>query len=328
MTHLAAAILAAALLLSAQGVYGVALNPPPVLGSTYAFTYITGDPSPTGSLVNDGTLSTATFSTFALGKVTSNYYQWEGKARAVVDGSSRLWFLDQDYLRRMDFAGDSVTTVFPALGAAVNVLSCNGAGDCGPVGICGADAGWTTLYISTSQRTIAPTYSIIALNLATLAYTSMPVPDHPWDCLVNATSPSSGTIYISVNGGIQTLDLATQVVSSLTQVLPHDFTWGYSPPLNWVDGPLASAQFGPYNSLALGDGAQLFLADPVNKCLRLLDTAARTVTTISGDPTVYPPFVSPTLPPVAVASALWFKPMSVVWDSARQLLYVVCALVM
>lgn len=150
---------------------------------------------------------------------------------------------------------------------------------------------------------------------------------------MNATSPTSGTVYISINGGIQTLDLATQVVSNLTRVLPVSDMGSYVANTNFADGPLATAKFGPYTSLALGDGAQLYLADPNNRCIRRLDTAARTVTTISGNPAAPPEvvndfLVTTTIAPVAAAAARWAEPMSVVWDSARQRLYVVRALVM
>ena len=349
MTRLTAAV-AAALLLAAWGSEGITLNPPPVLGSSYVYSYISG--APYAPDINDGTLSNATFHTFASGPVTSLHLMpsssFYGKPRAVVDASSRLWFLDENYLRIINFAGDSVTTVFPPLGAPLNVLSCNGSNSapfscCGAISICGADAGWTTLYISawTTPADSAhfndappPQYGIIAVSLATWAYTVLPIPDHPWDCLVNATSPTSGTIYISVNGGIQTLNLATQVVSNFTQVLPVPDAdqYSYAANTNFADGPLATAEFGPYTSLALGDGAQLYLADALNHCIRRLDIAALTVTTISGDPTAPPESVAnlqltPSLAPIPVASARWDMPTSVVWDSARQRLYVVCALV-
>ena len=363
MTHLAATILAAGLLLAAQGIDGITLSPPPVLGSTYVYSYVSGGVTPRSLHNNplpirDGTLRNATFnghfgSGFAT-RVTGFWQpatsqfatlQWNYKPRAVVDSSSRLWFLDDDYLRVMDFAADSVTTVYPATLSTRtnNVLNCNDASQtntCGAVNICGADAGWTTLYIGAWTAFPDPSnaqtpYAIIAFNLATWAYTVIPIPQHPWDCVVNATSPTSGIIYISVNGGIQTLNLATGVVSDLTRMLPFDVLAfpGYAANTNFADGPLLSAAFGPFNSLALGDGAQLYLADALNYCIRRLDTAARTVVTISGDPTAPPEYISDTcgittLAPVAVASASWSRPMSVVWDSARQRLYVVCALVM
>ena len=365
MRHLAATILAAVLLLAAQCIDGITLSPPPVLGSTYVYSYISGGVTPrslgNGNTlpIRDGTLRSATFnghigSGFATritgfwDPVASQFatLQWNYKPRAVVDSSSRLWFLDNDYLRVMDFAADSVNTVYPATHSTRtnNVLNCNDASQdsCGAVNICGADAGWTTLYIGAwtalpwdPSNTQTP-YAIIAFNLATWAYTVIPIPQHPWDCVVNATSPTSGTIYISVNGGIQTLNLATRVVSDLTRMLPfavYDWANPYTANTNFADGPLASAAFGPFNSLALGDGAQLYLADALNYCIRRLDTAARTVVTISGDPTAPPQYISDTcgtttLAPVAVASASWSRPMSVVWDSARQRLYVVCALVM
>ena len=360
MTHLAASILAAVLLLAAQGIDGITLSPAPVLGSSYEYSYVSGGVTPRylhGNQlpIRDGTLRNATFNGyFGSGFATrvSGFWQsatsqfvmsqWNYKPRAVVDSSSRLWFLDYDHLRVMDFSADSVTTVYPATLSTrtANVLNCNDASQesCGAVNICGADAGWTTLYIGAwtadpadPSNTQTP-YAIIAFNLATWAYTVIPIPQHPWDCVVNATSPTSGTIYISVNGGIQTLNLATHVVSDLTLVLPAD-PYSYVPGSNFLDGPLASAAFGPFNSLALGDGAQLYLADALNYCIRRLDTAARTVVTISGDPTAPPEYISDTcgittLAPVAVASASWSRPMSVVWDSARQRLYVVCALVM
>ena len=355
MRHLAAAILAAVLLLAAQGIDGITLSPPPVLGSTYVYSYVSGGVTPrylhgNPLPIRDGTLRNATFNGYVgSGFATriAGIYQWNYKPRAVVDSSSRLWFLNYDYLRVMDFAADSVTTVYPATHSTrtANILNCNDASQdsCGAVNICGADAGWTTLYIGAwtadpadPSNTQTP-YAIIALNLATWAYTVIPIPQHPWDCVVNATSPTSGTIYISVNGGIQTLNLATHVVSDLTLVLPAD-PYSYVPGTNFADGPLASAAFGPFNSLALGDGAQLYRADAMNYCIRRLDTAARTVVTISGDPTIIYPNTPPvlisdtcgttTLAPVAVASASWSRPMSVVWDSARQRLYVVCALVM
>lgn len=185
MAHLVASIVVAALLMAAQGADGVTLNVPPVLGSTYAYTYISGGSYSYNSpyYKDDGSLSNATFEIFASGYVTRTFMHWQNKPRAAVDGSSRLWFLDGGYLRIMDFAGDSVTTVFPPLGAPPNVLSCNGTiSTCGAVGICGADAAWTTLYISAwltpavFRNYPAPYgYGIIAVNLATWAYTVLPL---------------------------------------------------------------------------------------------------------------------------------------------------------
>jgi hypothetical protein len=327
----------AAVLLAPRSAEGLVLNPTPSLGSTYSHHYITGG---LGSYPpTDGTLSNATFCTLGWGKVTVRESQYMNKPRGAVDPSGRLWVLDSEYLRVVDFAGDSVTSVFPALGAPLNVISCNGTFACGAISVCGADAGWTTLFISawTAPGVVGvngglPYYGIIALDMTTWAWTLLPLPNHPWDCVVNATSPTSGTIYLSINGGIQTLDLATLAVADLTLIVPADVN-SYAAGTNFADGPLASAVLGPLSALALGDGAQLYLADALNYCIRRLDTAARTVVTISGDPTAPPQSISDTcgtttLAPVAVASASWSRPMSVVWDSARQRLYVVCALVM
>ena len=334
MTRLAAALLAAAaaLLLSPRRADGFALAPPPPLGSTLSYYYISGGAYAHSSAPDDGTLSTANFYTFAGGVVTRNYYHWDNRPRAVVDANSRLWFLDGLYLRIMDFAGDSVTTVFPAPGAPLNVLSCNNTIIyCGAISICGADAGWTTLFISATTRTVdgvSSTSVILAVDLTTWAWTALPVPYQPWDCIASATSASSGTIYVSVNGGIQALNLATRAVTNLTRVLPVPFNslGGYTAGTNLADGPLASAKFGPFNALERGDGAILFVADPLNRVVRRIDTAAGTVTTISGDASSPKPsldiYANPTLAPVPVASALYGKPMSLAWDSTRQRLYI------